>query len=75
MAKTKRPGEDNLIIPKDAASESFVKGLVARGEAAHRNQDGTLPPGVTHEIVGQTDAGLPILRRERIYGLSGARTK
>jgi len=27
--------------------------------------DGSLPPGATHEIVGKTETGLPILRRRR----------
>jgi hypothetical protein len=65
MANKKPDGEDDLIVPKDATSTSFVKGLVARGQAVHPNKDGSLPPGATHEIVGETDAGLPILRRRR----------
>jgi hypothetical protein len=44
-----------------------VKGLLARGQAARPNSDGALPPGATHEIVGETQAGLPILRRRRAY--------
>ncbi len=62
--KTRR-GEDDLIVPKDAVSTSFVKGLVARGQAARPGKDGSLPPGATHEIVGETETGLPILRRRR----------
>ena len=65
MAKKKQSGDDDLIVPKDAASVSFVRGLVARGQAVHPNKDGSLPPGATHEIVGETEAGLPILRRRR----------
>jgi hypothetical protein len=42
-----------------------VKGLVARGQAARPRKDGSLPPGATHEIVGETATGLPILRRRR----------
>ena len=57
--------DDDLIVPKDAASTSFVQALVARGQAARVEPGGSLPPGVTHEIVGQTEAGLPILRRLR----------
>jgi hypothetical protein len=60
-----RKSEDELIVPKDAASTSFVKGLIARGQAARPGKDGSLPPGATHEIVGETAAGLPILRRRR----------
>ena len=68
MADKKRNADaDDLIVPKDAASVSFVKGLLARGQAARPNSDGSLPPGATHEIVGETEAGLPILRRRRVY--------
>ena len=65
MAKKKRKIDDDLIVPKDATSVSFVKGLVARGQAVRANEDGSLPPGATHEIVGETETGLPILRRRR----------
>lgn len=61
----KKQHSDDLIVPKDAASTSFVKGLVARGQAARLAPDGSLPPGATHEIVGETETGLPILRRRR----------
>ena len=63
MAKKK--SDDELIIPKDRETTSFVKALVARGQAAKANPDGSLPPNVTHEIVGETEEGLPILRRRR----------
>jgi len=65
--KNQRTDDDDLIVPKDAASVSFVKGLVARGQAARADGDGSLPPGATHEIVGETESGLPILRRRRVY--------
>jgi hypothetical protein len=65
MAKKMKDREDDLVVPKDAQSASFVQGLVARGQAVHPNKDGSLPPGATHEIVGQTETGLPILRRRR----------
>jgi len=65
MARKNRKGDDDLIVPKDTTSVSFVQGLVARGQAAHANKDGSLPPGATHEIVGKTETGLPILRRRR----------
>ena len=64
MADT-RKREDDLIVPKDAASTAYVKGLVARGQAVRLEKDGSLPPGATHEIVGETETGLPILRRRR----------
>jgi hypothetical protein len=68
MAKKKTQDRDeDLIVPKDESSASFVQALVARGQAARPNPDGTLPKGATHEIVGMTEKGLPILRRRRMY--------
>lgn len=68
MAKKKTQDRDeDLIVPKDESSASFVQALVARGQAARANPDGTLPKGATHEIVGTTEKGLPILRRRRMY--------
>jgi hypothetical protein len=63
--KDSKDGKDDLIVPHDPQSESFVKGLVARGEAARPGKDGSLPSGATHEIVGETETGAPILRRRR----------
>jgi hypothetical protein len=56
---------DELIIPHDEASTAFVHGLVARGEAVRLAPGASLPAGATHEIVGETEAGHPILRRKR----------
>ena len=53
------------IVPNDPASISFVRGLMARGEAAKADAQGRLPAGATHEIVGETADGLPILVRRR----------
>jgi hypothetical protein len=70
MADTRRktrgpPGKDDVIVPQDGAARHFVLTLVANGQAARANADGSLPPGVTHEIVGETATGVPILRRRR----------
>ena len=65
--KTKDESDDDLIVPKDESSASFVQALVARGQAARASPDGSLPRGATHEIVGTTEQGLPILRRRRVY--------
>ena len=46
------------------AAEQFVKGVLVRGEAA-KAVKGKLPPGVTHEIVGRCEGGLPIIKRRR----------
>ncbi len=55
----------DLVIPHDEDSISFVRGLVERGEAVTENQGGVLAPKVTHLIVGKTDAGDPIVKRVR----------
>ena len=47
------------------AAEEFTRGVLARGEASKVTKRGKLPPGATHEIVGETEAGLPKLRRRR----------
>jgi hypothetical protein len=60
--KSHPPG---AIVASDPQTESFVKGLVDRGEAARPGADGKLPPGATHEIVGETETGLPIVIRRR----------
>lgn len=52
-------------MASDPQTESFVKGLVDRGEAAKADAEGKLPPGATHEIVGHTETGLPIVVRRR----------
>jgi hypothetical protein len=69
MSYKKRDQED-LIVPETAEAIDFVKALVARGEAAKVKPDGSLPPGATHEIVGLTKNGLPILRRRRYSGVA-----
>jgi hypothetical protein len=70
MAATRRKGkepapQDDVIVPQDDATRHFVQTLVANGQAARANADGSLPPGVTHEIVGETATGVPIVRRRR----------
>jgi len=55
--KAKEPAnKDDVVVPQT---------LVANGQAARANADGSLPPGVTHEIVGETASGVPIVRRRR----------
>jgi hypothetical protein len=67
--RTRKPKEpeskDDVIVPKDDATRHFIQTLVANGQAARANTDGSLPPGVTHEIVGETASGVPIVRRRR----------
>jgi hypothetical protein len=47
-----------------SAEAAYVKGLIARGEAA-KAVDGKLPPGATHEIVEERPGQLPKLVRRR----------
>jgi len=64
--KSKEPHtKDDVIVPQDDTTTHFVQTLVANGQAARANTDGSLPPGATHEIVGETAAGVPIVRRRR----------
>jgi hypothetical protein len=46
-----------------AAKKKFEQGILARGEAVPAGKP--LPPGATHEIVGETPDGTPILKRKR----------
>jgi hypothetical protein len=48
---SKKPDKEELIIPETAEAIDFVKGLVARGEAAKVKPDGSLPPGATQESI------------------------
>lgn len=49
------------------AEEAFIRGLIERGEAAKADEHGNLPPGATHEIIGTSKSGLPIVVRRRFY--------
>ena len=49
------------------AEEAFIRGLIERGEAAKADEHGNLPPGATHEIIGISESGLPIVVRRRFY--------
>lgn len=49
------------------AEEAFIRGLIERGEAAKVDEHGNLPPGATHEIIGTSKSGLPIVVRRRFY--------
>ena len=46
-----------------AAQAKFAQGILARGEAVPAGQP--LTRGATHEIVGKTEDGTPILKRKR----------
>ena len=65
MASDQKAHPAGAIVASDPQTESFVKGLVDRGEAAKADGEGKLPPGATHEIVGHTEKGLPIVVRRR----------
>jgi hypothetical protein len=61
------PDEGDQIVPDTPERMAFVRGLIARGEAARPNADGSLPKGATHEIIGETQGGLPLVRRRRFH--------
>ncbi len=47
----------------EAAKRKYEEGIVSRGEAVPAGAP--LTPGATHEIVGRTPDGRPILKRRR----------
>jgi hypothetical protein len=53
------------IVPDSEEKKAFVKGLLDNHLAARPLPDGSLPPGATHEIVGEGENGLPIVKRKR----------
>jgi hypothetical protein len=46
-------------------ARNFTRGVIIRGEAAEPDESGNLPPGATHEIVGEDEQGLPVIERRR----------
>lgn len=67
--KKRQPGGPKKAAGKSeprADAEAFVEGVIARGEAVKRvGRKAKLPPGATHEIVGEDEEGRPKLRRRR----------
>jgi hypothetical protein len=59
--------QKGVIAPDTEEHRAFIKGLMERKQAAKRLPDGSLPKDVTHEIVGEGQDGLPIVKRERFY--------
>jgi hypothetical protein len=53
------------IVPDSEEKKAFIKGLLDNHQAARPLPDGSLPPGATHEIVGEGKDGLPIVKRKR----------
>ncbi len=51
--------------PRDAATQSFIRGIMERGEAGHCDPDGKLPLPYKYAITGMHADGLPILKRVR----------
>jgi hypothetical protein len=65
-AKADRPTDmTDVIVPDNDQNISYIKGLLANGQVAKPKPDGSLEPGVTHEIIGEAPNGLPIVRRRR----------
>jgi hypothetical protein len=58
-------GSGPLLEPSTDDSRAMIKAAVESGAAVHPPEDGKLPPGATHVIVGKTEAGEPILQRAR----------
>ena len=48
---------------RDAATQSFIRGVVERGEAGHCEADGKLPLPYKYAIIGSHPDGLPIIKR------------
>ncbi len=68
MAPEKRKDTMEQTETQDTArkaEEAYIRGLIDRGEAAKADEHGNLPPGATHEIIGETEAGVPIIIRRR----------
>jgi hypothetical protein len=63
-AERAQPGADDDAENLTPAEEAFIRGLIARGEAA-KAVDGKLPPGATHEIVEERPGRLPKVVRRR----------
>ncbi len=63
--KNTKPIPPDSIVPDTQEAESFVRGLMERGEAAWPDKEGKRPPGATHEILGEGPSGLPIVRERR----------
>jgi hypothetical protein len=57
-----KPPRDELQTEDE---KRYVEELIARGEAAEPNEQGNLPPGATHEIIGRDKDGAPRVRRRR----------
>jgi hypothetical protein len=65
--KSKAPEKPTVEERAKRAEEAFIRGLIQRGEAAKADEKGNLPLGATHEIVGVSPSGLPIVVRRRFY--------
>ena len=53
------------VAPRDAATQSFIRGIVERGEAGPYDSDGKLPQQYKYAVIGTHPDGLPILKRVR----------
>ena len=54
---------------QSADENAYIESLIANGQAAKRRADGTLPPGVTHELV-EDEYGVVRAVRRRFSSLS-----
>ena len=71
--KTPKPGSEREAGEQPAApkcehpeaEDHFTRGVLTRGEAAAPDEQGNLPPGVTHELVHERSDESPEIHRRR----------
>jgi hypothetical protein len=68
MPSAKKNSKKAPPTRQQAAADHFVQGLLARGEAVYP-QNGKLPPGATHAIIGKDKDGKPIVERRRFSAI------
>lgn len=59
-------GGGDVIVPKDQASAEWARQQIALGYARRATPGKPLAPGVLYEIIGETEAGAPILKHRRV---------
>ncbi|QYE33057.1 hypothetical protein KZX46_02710 (plasmid) [Polymorphobacter sp. PAMC 29334] len=58
-------GSGDVIVPDDDEKRAFVLAQVRNGSAVLPPDNGKLPAGATHVIVGTMADGSPVLQRAR----------
>ena len=52
-------------MPEKSDEARYVEDLIRRGEAAYPDEQGKLPPGVTHELIKGEPGEPPKVKRRR----------